>query len=63
MLLTVGAATTIYCACAPNIVPGGYYSDCKEEKVQVHAKAHGVEYAQKLWDASMRMTGVANPVV
>ena len=48
-----GAQTTLYCALAPatDLVPGGYYSNCK---VAPAAKPAGedMELAKKLWEYS-----------
>ena len=46
-----GAATQVYCAVSRDIVPGAYYSDCKE--LTPNAWATNKEAADRLWDWSV----------
>lgn len=48
-----GAATSLYCCLAPDVVPGAYYVDCLVERRQVNPKASDQKYAQRLWDLSL----------
>lgn len=46
-----GTATTLYAILSPNIVPGGYYEDCRlSQKVSLKAEDEGL--AKRLWEAS-----------
>jgi NAD(P)-dependent dehydrogenase (short-subunit alcohol dehydrogenase family) len=55
-----GAATTLHLACAPEVegVTGKYFSDCKEYTPSPQAQDD--ESARKLWELSVRMTGLAD---
>jgi len=54
-----GAATTVYCATAPELarVGGRYYADCREGKASAGAK--DVEAAARLWQLSAARVGLA----
>lgn len=49
-----GAATTLYATLSPDVVAGGYYADCREEKKALHNKARDAELAKQLWEVSER---------
>lgn len=49
-----GAATQVYCALAPNITAGGYYSDCNEGYRS--SVSLDLELAKKLWEVSEQLT-------
>ena len=46
-----GAATTIFTALSPDVVPGEYYEDCHLTKV-LNPKSADVELSKQLWKAS-----------
>jgi hypothetical protein len=46
-----GSATTLYATLSPNIVPGGYYEDCRLSQ-KVSLKAEDKDLAKRLWEAS-----------
>ena len=50
-----GAATTVYCATAPELegIGGRYFADCNEEQPAPHAS--NLQYAQQLWTLSEEM--------
>jgi hypothetical protein len=54
-----GSSTSIYAALLPDLVGGGYYSDCKLETKWVHALNDDVAVATKLWDLSVELAGKA----
>jgi retinol dehydrogenase 12 len=54
-----GAATTLYCTLSPDVIPGGYYSHCQEEKILVNPKSHDPELAAKLWEVSLELVGLS----
>jgi len=49
-----GAATTLYCALAPEVVQhgGAHYSDCQLDAVVVHRTAGDPKMAERLWAVS-----------
>jgi len=53
-----GAQTTLYCAVAPELAntSGQYFADCK--KAPISKVAQNDVFAQQLWDASERATGL-----
>lgn len=53
-----GAATTVFCALSPDIVPGEYYCDCQVSS-KVHAKGKDMNLAKQLWDVSEQITGIS----
>jgi WW domain-containing oxidoreductase len=52
-----GAATTVYCAAAPELagVGGRYFSDCKEKRPSAFARDEAA--AKKLWEMSEALVG------
>lgn len=48
-----GAQTTLYCALSPNLVSGGYYSDCILTTANPQALNETV--GSRLWDISMKL--------
>eukprot|EP00667_Euglena_gracilis_P014139 EG_transcript_14637 len=50
-----GAATTVFCALAPDLPPG-YYYDCNRGGVSHPCFRRDPKLAQKLWDASVELT-------
>ena len=59
--LKQGAQTTIYCAVSEEMegVTGQYLADCKITKTE-HPQATDDELAEKLWEVSAKLTGVAD---
>lgn len=54
-----GAATTLYCALSPDIVPGEFYMDCRVEtgpEARRHVLSSDEVLARKLWEASTLAT-------
>ena len=51
-----GAATTVYCALAPDLPPA-YYADCNEGELSHPSFALDPQLRTKLWDASVELTG------
>jgi hypothetical protein len=54
-----GSSTTVYAALLPDVVAGGYYSDCHLETKEVHAMNDDVDMAKKLWDVSVELASKA----
>lgn len=46
-----GSATTLYATLSPNIVPGGYYEDCRLSQ-KMSLKAGDNDLAKRLWEVS-----------
>jgi len=49
-----GTQTTLYCCVHPDIVPGGFYADCRECPTSSAAKDEKLAY--ELWDRSVKAT-------
>lgn len=54
-----GAATTIFAALDPDVVPGGYYDDCKLQTQHVHRLAGDEALAKKLWTYTEELIAAA----
>ena len=52
-----GSATTLFATLSPNIVPGGYYEDCRYSLL-LHPKAEDKNLAKELWEASEEAVAV-----
>ncbi len=52
--IPAGAATTVFAALSPDVVPGDYYADCNLSTV-VHKQALDADVAKKLWEVSEQL--------
>ena len=46
------ASTALLAALGHDVVPGGYYTDCRPDPAGVHARAHDTGLAHRLWEIS-----------
>ena len=46
------ASTALLAALGHDVVPGGYYADCRPDPAGVHARAHDTGLAHRLWEIS-----------
>lgn len=44
-----GASTTLVCALAPDVAPGKFYHNARQEKRWVHRLAYSPELGRELW--------------